>query len=163
MTALEIEREEGSEAIRLRSASDGRLIAFTERGPVPVRVRQCFPWSEPHRHLSLRDTEDKEVALVADPASLGAASREALERALAEAGFVLEVTRVLSIEEEVEIRQWEVETRHGPRAFQTHLDDWPRTLPDGGLLIRDVGGDLYRLAVSGMDKHSREMLWAFVD
>ena len=163
MTALEIEREEESEALRLRSASDGRLIAYTERGPVPVRVRQCFPWSEPHRHLSLRDAEDKEVALVEDPASLGTASREALERALAEAGFVLQVTRVRSIEEEVEIRQWEVETRHGPRAFQTHLDDWPRTLPGGGLLIRDVAGDLYRLTVAELDKHSRELLWAFVD
>ena len=86
-----------------------------------------------------------------------------LERALAEAGFVLEVTRVVSIEEEVEIRQWEVETRHGPRAFQTHLDDWPRTLPEGGLLIRDVAGDLYRLTVTELDKHSRELLWAFVD
>ena len=163
MTALEIERGEESEAIRLRTASDGRLIAHTTRGPVPVRVRQCFPWSEPHRHLSLRDAEEKEILLVEDPASLGAASREALERALAEAGFVLEVTRVLSIEEEVEIRQWEVETRHGPRAFQTHLDDWPRSLPNGGILIRDVAGDLYRLMVTELDRKSRELLWAFVD
>ena len=163
MTALEIEREEESEAIRLRSAADGRLIALTERGPVAVRVRQCFPRSEPHRHLSLRDAEDKEVALVEDPTALGAASREALERALAEAGFVLEVTRVVEIEEEVEIRQWTVETRHGPRSFQTHLDDWPRSLPGGGLLIRDVAGDLYRLTVTELDKKSRDLLWAFVD
>lgn len=163
MTALEIERAEENEAIRLRSAADGRLIAHTAHGPVPVRVRQCFPWSEPHRHLSLRDAEEKEILLVEDPASLGAASREALERALAEAGFVLEVTRVLSIEEEVEIRQWEVETRHGPRAFQTHLDDWPRSLPGGGILIRDVAGDLYRLMVTELDRKSRELLWAFVD
>jgi Domain of unknown function (DUF1854) len=163
MTALEIERGEENEAIRLRSAPDGRLIAHTPRGPVPVRVRQCFPWSEPHQHLSLRDMEDKEVLLVEDPASLGAASRGALERALAEAGFVLQVTRVLSIEEEVEIRQWEVETRHGPRAFQTHLDDWPRVLPGGGLLIRDVAGDLYRLTVTELDRKSRDLLWAFVD
>ena len=163
MTALEIEREEESEAIPLRSAPDGRLIAHTPRGPVPVRVRQCFPWSEPHRHLSLRDAEEKEILLVEDPASLGSASREALERALAEAGFVLEVTRVVSIEEEVEIRQWEVQTRHGPRCFQTHLDDWPRSLPGGGILIRDVAGDLYRLMVTELDKKSRELLWAFVD
>ena len=163
MTALEIEREEGNETIKLRSAPDGRLIAHTARGPVPVRVRQCFPWSEPHRHLSLRDAEEKEILLVDDPASLGTASREALERALTEAGFVLEVTRVLSIDEEVEIRQWEVETRHGPRSFQTHLDDWPRVLPGGGLLIRDVAGDLYRLTVTELDKKSRELLWAFVD
>src|SRR5437773_11965826 len=163
MTALEIERSEESEAIRLRSAPDGRLLAITDRGPIAVRVRQCVPWSEPHRHLSLRDTEEREVALVDDPATLGAASREALERALAEAGFVLEVTRVVSIDEEVEIRQWTVETRHGARSFQTHLDDWPRSLPSGGLLIRDVAGDLYRLTVTELDKKSRDLLWAFVD
>jgi hypothetical protein len=163
MTALEIERSEDNETIRLRRAPDGRLIAYTTDGAVPVRVRQCFPWSEPFRHLSLRDNEEKEVAFVADPASLGAESRDALERAVGEAGFVLEVTRVISIDEEVEIRQWRVETRHGGRSFQTHLDDWPRDLPDGGLLIRDVGGDLYRLAVRDMDKRSRELLWAFVD
>ena len=160
MTALEIHRPD---SLHLRTASDGRLIAYTAPGPVPVRVRQCFPWSEPYRHLSLRDADEKEIAFVADPESLGAESRAALERALAEAGFVLEVTRVVSIDEEVEIRQWDVETRHGPRSFQTHLDDWPRPLPGGGLLIRDVGGDLYRLTVTELDKASRELLWAFVD
>ena len=77
---------------------------------------------------------------------------------------MLEVTRVLDIDEEVEIRQWTVETMQGPRSFQTHLDDWPRILPNGGLLIRDVAGDLYRLATpKEMDKKSRELLWAFVD
>jgi hypothetical protein len=163
MTALEIERGEEHEAVRLHTAPDGRLIADTDHGSIPVRVRQCFPWSEPHRHLSLRDNEEKEVVFVAEPSSLGAASRAALERAVAEAGFVLEVTRVVSIDEEVEIRQWVVETRHGQRSFQTHLDDWPRDLPDGGLLIRDVAGDLYRLTVKELDKQSRELLWAFVD
>jgi hypothetical protein len=80
------------------------------------------------------------------------------------AGFVLTVTRVLAIDEEVEIRQWTVETPDGRRSFQTHLDDWPRVLPLGGLLIRDVAGDLYRLAEPGrMDRRSRELLWAFVD
>ena len=163
MIALEVERVDESEAIRLRLAADGRLIAHTMRGAIAVRVRQCFPWSEPHRHLSLRDAEEREVLLVEDPATLGAASREALEHALAEAGFVLQVTRVVSIDEEVEIRQWTVETRHGPRSFQTHLDDWPRVLPDGGLLIRDVAGDLYRLTVGELDEKSRDLLWAFVD
>lgn len=163
---LERENEESAEegAIVLGIAGDGRLVAIVRGVPVPVRLRQCFPWSQPHRHLSLRDAEDREVVLVDDPASLDAASRAALERALAEAGFVLEVTRVVAIEEEVEIRHWTVETRQGPRSFQTHLDDWPRALPMGGLLMRDVAGDLYRLpAPAALDRRSRELLWAFVD
>jgi hypothetical protein len=148
----------------VRYGADERLHVVTEGGMVPVSVRLCFPWSEPRRLLSLRDDDEEEVALVEDPALLDAASREAVERALAEAGFVLEVTRVLEIVEEVEIRHWIVETRQGRRAFQTHLDAWPRALRGGGLLVRDVAGDLYRLSnPEELDRRSRELLWAFVD
>ena len=156
--------EKIDETPTLRIATDGRLVVMVDGAPVPVRLRQCFPWSEPGLHLSLRDDAEREVAIVDDPAELDTESRVALEQALAEAGFVLEVTRVLDIDEEVEIRQWTVETRQGRRSFQTHLDDWPRALPNGGILIRDVAGDLYRLAAPAqMDRKSRELLWAFVD
>jgi hypothetical protein len=161
---LEIGASEAAESLALRSEGDGRLVALVDGEPVAVRLRQCFPWSEPRRYLSLRDDDDREVALVEDPAALPDESRRALELALAEAGFVLEVTRVLDVEEEVEIRHWTVETVHGRRTFQTHLDAWPRALPRGGLLIRDVAGDLYRLAdPAAMDRRSRELLWAFAD
>jgi hypothetical protein len=61
-------------------------------------------------------------------------------------------------------RRWRVETRQGARLFQTRLDDWPRTLPHGGLLIRDVTGDLYHLGrPADLDRGSRDLLWAFVD
>jgi hypothetical protein len=150
--------------LRLENRGDGRLSVRIGERTVPVKLRQCFPWSEPARFISLRDSDDKEVALVEAPSSLDADSRQAFELALAEAGFVLDVTRVLDIDEEIEIRQWTVETKQGSRSFQTHLDDWPRVLPSGGLLIRDVAGDLYRLPEpSTLDKKSRALLWAFVD
>lgn len=162
--AMPAYREQKTEAMALRANGDGRLLAVIGERTVAVKLRQCFPWTEPTRHISLRDNDDKEVALVEDPASLDEDSRQALELALADAGFVLEVTRVLDIDEEIEIRQWKVETKQGTRSFQTHLDDWPRVLPSGGLLIRDVAGDLYRLAdPKGLDKKSRALLWAFVD
>jgi hypothetical protein len=161
---LELDSTPDTNGLELRSGSDGRLIAMVDGEEVAVRLRQCFPWSEPGCHLSLRDEDDEEIALVEDPAMLDPESRRALERAIIEAGFVLEVVRVVEVEEEVEIRQWTVDTLHGRRSFQTHLDDWPRVLPAGGLLIRDVAGDLYRMADPGkMDKRSRELLWAFVD
>jgi hypothetical protein len=153
-----------SAGLALRTSPDGRLLARVAGKWASVRLRQCFPWSEPGRHISLRDDADEEIALVDDPASLAPESRRALEHALAEAGFVLDVTRVLDVEDEVEIRQWTVETTHGKRSFQTHLDDWPRVLPMGGLLIRDVAGDLYRLpSPPSLDAVSRKLIWAFVD
>ena len=143
---------------------DGGLAARSGDTVTVVTVRPCFPWSESRRYISLRDAEQNEVALIKDPAELDATSRAALEQALAEAGFLLEVTRVVSVEEEVEIRHWQVETRQGRRSFQTRLDDWPRSLPDGGFLLRDVAGDLYHIAAPGaLDAKSRELLWAFVD
>ncbi len=152
------------DTLRLEWRSDGSLWAIRGDQESAVSVRRCFPWSEPARHLSLRDSDEEEFALVRDPAELDPRSRAALERALAVAGFVFEVTGVLEIDEEVEIRRWRVETRQGPRTFQTRLDDWPRTLPHGGLLIRDLAGDLYHLAApERLDRHSRELLWAFVD
>jgi uncharacterized protein DUF1854 len=151
-------------ALTLEWRSDGSLWAMRDGEERAVSVRRCFPWSEPTRHLSLRDEDDGEFALVRDPAELDARSRAALDMALGVAGFVFEVTRVLEIEEEVEIRRWRVETKQGPRTFQTRLDDWPRQLPHGGLLIRDLAGDLYHLvAPEQLDRRSRELLWAFVD
>lgn len=151
-------------ALTLEWRADGSLWAVRDDEERAVSVRRCFPWTEPARHLSLRDADEVEFALVRDPADLDARSRAALEMALAVAGFVFEVTRVLEIDEEVEIRRWRVETRQGPRTFQTRLDDWPRTLPHGGLLIRDLAGDLYHLVEpTTLDRRSRELLWAFVD
>lgn len=150
--------------LTLEWRADGSLWAIRGEHERAVSVRRCFPWSEPAQHLSLRDADEEEFALVRSPAELDPRSRAALETALAVAGFVFEVTRVLEIEEEVEIRRWQVETRQGPRVFQTRLDDWPRTLPHGGLLIRDLAGDLYHLgAPEQLDKQSRDLLWAFVD
>lgn len=149
--------------LRLERRRDGQLWAVRDDEERPVRVRRLFPWSEEDRHVSLRDAANREFALVGPEDALDEASRRTLEEATVEAGFVLEVTRVLELEEEIEIRVWTVETRQGPRTFQTHLDDWPRDVPGGGLLIRDVAGDLYHVPrPEAMDGRSRDLLWAFV-
>jgi len=151
-------------ALVLARAVDGRLWAARDADMTAVVVRRCFPWSDPGRFISLRNEENTEVALIADPRELDPESRRALEDALAQAGFVLEVEAVRSVDEEVEIRCWKVRTRQGERTFQTRLDDWPRRLPGGGFLLRDVAGDLYRIPdPATLDETSRSLLWAFVD
>ena len=168
MSSIEFEELEVAEraepTLELERRPDGRLWAMHGDREQAVTVRRCFPWSEPGRFISLRDDDEAEFALVEDVETLGAESRRALEAALAEAGFVFDVTRIREVEEEVEIRTWRVETAQGPRRFQTRLDDWPREVPGGGVLIRDVAGDLYHVrAPAKLDKRSRELLWAVVD
>jgi hypothetical protein len=104
------------------------------------------------------------VALVRDLEELEPDSRRALEASLAEAGFVLEIVGVERVEDEIEIRTFHVRTRQGPRRFQTLRDEWPRPLPGGGILLRDVAGDLYLVRdPKALDAASRARLWALVD
>jgi hypothetical protein len=156
--------ERGQGALTLERRADGTLWAVVGSDERSVWVRRCFPWSQPTRYISLRDSEESEVALVRELGELSFESRLVLEEALVEAGFVLKIVRVLDLDEEVEIRNWKVETEQGPRSFQTRLDDWPRQMPGGGILIRDVAGDLYNVAKPyELDAKSRGLLWAFVD
>lgn len=156
------EREEVE--LRLERRADGQLWAQLGPRAVAVQVRRCFPWTAPGRFLSLRDGDEEEVALVRDLGELDPDSQSALAVSLAEAGFVLDVVGVESVEDEIEIRTFRVRTRQGPRRFQTLRDEWPRPTPGGGILLCDVAGDLYRVADPGaLDKASRERLWALLD
>jgi hypothetical protein len=164
--ASERERESRREAARLRLEwrADGLHVIGSEGDDTPVTARRCFPWSAPGTHVSLRDHEENEIALVEDVGGLDPQSRAAVEKALAESSFVMEIVRIDSIDEEFEIRAWNVRTRQGPRRFQTRRDAWPRELPGGGHLIRDVAGDVYRVAdLDALDERSRELLWALMD
>ncbi len=155
---------EKQEELKLERRADGQLWAVRNGDERAVRLHRCFPWSEPGRYLSLRDTENEEFALVRSLDDLEPTSRSVLQEAIAEVGFVLEVERITGVEEEIEIRTWKVETRQGPRSFQTRLDDWPMDVPGGGILIRDVAGDLYHVAdPDELDAQSRTWLWAFLD
>jgi hypothetical protein len=124
---------------------------------------RCFPWSAPGELVSLRDENDREELLVERFAELDQRSARALETALGASGFVLDILRVESIEEDYEMRIWHTETRQGKRTFQTKLDDWPWATPEGGHLLRDLAGDLFRVPpLETLDEKSRRQLWAYV-
>jgi hypothetical protein len=164
MSTEAVKRRLREGGLGLERGRDGRLVARRGGRRTPVSVVRCFPWTDPERYLSLRDEEDEEVALVRDARELDPGSREALVQALADAGFVFEVEAVLAVDEEIEIRVFRVRTRQGARRFQTLRDEWPRALPDGSLLFRDVGGDLYRTPpAEALDARSRKALFAFLD
>jgi len=150
--------------LRVTRGEDGRYRAAWAGQVRVVRVGTCFPWSAPGTFLSLRGEDDREVALIPSLDDVDPESRAALRRALREAAFAFEITRVGSVRKEFEIRQWEVTCAEGPRTFQTKVDDFPQVLPTGELLITDVAGDVYVVHDwKALDKHSRKQLAIFVD
>jgi len=139
----------------------GRLCFHGENGPVQVRPVACFPWSSPGEYVSLRDEDDREVALIGEIQSLDPVSRAALEQSLAQASFVFEVNRIDSVEDELELRVWKVQTDQGPRLFQTKLDQWPQPTNRDAMVIRDLAGDLYGINPRSLDPKSQKLFWAF--
>src|SRR5262249_8696438 len=77
---------------RIERTATGALRVVTARGATLARAVRCFPWSEPRRHISIRDSEGNELLYVDDPRRLDESSRQALESALTTAGFVIDVT-----------------------------------------------------------------------
>lgn len=150
--------------LQLASCGAGRLTAWREgEDAVLVRPVKCFPLSEPGRYLSLRDDKNVEIAFIGDAAQLDAASAAALQEALTAGSFTFTVTVVEEIQTDFELRVWRVQTAAGPRQFQTALDVWPRNVDDGGYLVEDVFGDLYRFPpLDKLDRDSAKRLWAMV-
>jgi hypothetical protein len=147
---------------QLNSNEAGQLLLHSQRGNIPVRPVACFPWSEPNNYISLRNEAGMEVGFNHSTAELDDSSRTALETTLRQTRFVFEVAGIEKVEDEFELRTWSVTTHQGPRSFQTKLDDWPRTLENGGIIIRDLSGDLYHIKdPTALDPTSQKLVWAF--
>lgn len=150
--------------LKIEKRQDGRLWTKHEGKDVALRVRPCFPWSDPDRYVSLRDDNDNEIAMIEDLDSLTAATRDLMTHALAQSGFVMEIEAVLAMNEEFEVRTWQVRTCQGTRRFQTKRDDWPSTVGANAMMIRDIAGDLYCIRdANSLDPHSRKLLAPFID
>jgi hypothetical protein len=105
-----------------------------------------------------------EVGFVHCAAELDHSSRTALEMTLRQTRFVFEVISIEKVEDEFELRTWSVETRQGPRSFQTKLDEWPRILESGTVIIRDLSGDFYQISdPKSLDPASQKLIWAFAE
>jgi len=150
--------------MKLQLSPSGQLEIDIDGKPKAVRVKPCFPLSEPDRFFSLLDADGKELGLVSDPAKLNPTSREVLNTALADAAFTIEVTGIESITTEIELRLWKVHTKAGLRTFETRLGSWPRKLDNGGVLIQDLAEDLYHIRDAvALDEASQKLLWAYSD
>ena len=146
---------------------DGMLNYHSDQNgsePQIVQARYCFPWSSPKHFITLRNLEGEEVQLIEDLNTLPDPIHQAIESSINNSAFVFIVEKILKLETEFEIRNWLVETKQGEIKFQMKIDDWPRETPEGGLLFRDVSGDLYLIPQPHqLDAKSKKLIWGFLD
>lgn len=155
-----------TENIHLFQDKAGQLFLTKEheKEPIRVQVKPCFPWSKEGQYYSLLNEKHEEVHLIRSLGDLGLSSRQALEASLNESSFCFQVTELLSLEEDFELRIWKVKTQQGERTFQTKLMDWPREIQKNEFVVKDIHGDIFIFSrINEFSEPGRSLLWSFLE
>ena len=121
-----------------------------------VRVRRAFPWSSPHRLISVRDAEGKELLLIDSLEGLDEARRRVIDGALGDTSFVPRIVSVIDVDVRFGYQQWKVRTDRGPAEFRVQEREDIRFLPDGRFRIKDADGTVYEMVrLEELDETSR--------
>jgi hypothetical protein len=156
-------------ALDLFRRSDGRLAVREkkengETEEIAVQAMSAFPWSRPLEYISIRDDKGREKALIEHIDRADENTRKLIIEELAGRNFMPKITAIESITPEMELFHWKVTTSAGPRSFLTGRHEYPRQLPGGKVLIKDVGNDLYIIEnPKSFDPRSLKLLWVYLD
>ncbi len=133
---------------RIERNSAGQIVVHLEGDDDPVvdaKLARCFPWSLPDLHVSVRNPEGHEVAMLKSLDDLDPESREVAEAELRDKIFDPKIRRVLQCKHEFGISSITAETDRGTVIFQIRGRDDVRLLSPTRALFRDVDGNTYDL------------------
>lgn len=160
-----------------RNYVDGDSVRFTKAGVCTVDMeiyqgethkdltpKRLFPMTGGNKYISLLDSEQKEVAIIRDLASLIPESREVIEEALNEFYFMPQITKIYMCDVKFGLLKFEVETDKGRVKFDVknrHYDI--KKLQRDRILIRDSNDNRYEIPdYSKLDKKSARMLYQYI-
>jgi len=136
--------------------ADGRQHAGVE----PVR---SFPISGAGEWIAICDAQGHELACVEDLGAVSPETRRMLEEELARNEFVPVVERILSMSDDSEYSEWQIETDRGRTCFRINGEDAVRRLDARRVIIVDSGGIRYLIPdAAALDSASRRLLDRYV-
>lgn len=148
----------------LKINENGELWLNQDNQWVAVVARRCFPWSGPEDFISIQDLKGQELVYFESLTEVSSESAEAIKKSLKETTFHFDVVGVHKVEDDFELRHWEVSTQKGVRKFQTKLNQFPEETATGGLLVRDVYGDVYHIkSPDSLPEKDKQRVWAFLE
>ena len=144
--------------------NSGQLQLFHNDSWVNIRITRCFPWTRPKEFLSFHNDDGVEFLFVGDIGDLTARDSKMIEEYLDRIEFTIKVVGINSIEEDVELRRYDVRTASGDRVFYTNLEDWPERKGNGKFVIKDLYGDFFEIPeLSRLDREERKILSYLVE
>jgi hypothetical protein len=150
---------------RLSRDPHGRLAYTDAQGQrhVGVMAVRAFPIEAPLDGLSLVGPDGHELEWVDHWAELDAPTRDLLEQELAQREFMPTVERLVAVSTFSTPSTWTVDTDRGRTDFILKGEEDIRRLRDGGLLITDNHGLVFRVKdLKALDRGSRRLLDRFL-
>lgn len=125
-----------------------------------VQVLRAAPLSDPEHFISILDREGEEIAMIADPSVLDAATRRIVREELDHRYISVKVRRLHSVRNESGVSYFDVQTDHGRREFVVqNIDESVRRLGNGGILISDADGSRFEIPPpAALDRKSAKLL-----
>ena len=163
-TLVEASRLVLFEPAKLRFFKHGALLRLTvqnDRSYLQVNLVRSFPFSNPDRFLSVRDGDNKEAGLIANPAALSPEDLKLVEEHLERRYFVPTVRLIVHAKERFGTVEWTVETDRGLCRFTTRnlRENVQRPAP-GRIILNDVDGNRYNIPnLDALSRQSQELLF----
>lgn len=145
-------------------------VRLNERGQLELRladdtvhtgvlIAPAFPISRPNRFVYFRSEGGEELGLLVDPRRLDRESREIVLAQADQAYFMPRITRIVRVEEKMDIARWEVETDRGWSSFDVvSRSESVYYVGRNRLVIRDADGDRYLIEdLEALDRRSRRL------
>jgi hypothetical protein len=143
----------------------GRLVFTDAHGSLHegVQAVRAFPIEAPQAGLSLIGSDGHELAWTDCWIDLPEATRELLAEELAQREVMPVIHRLVGVSTYATPSTWTVETDRGTTPLILKGEEDIRRLRDGGLLITDNHGLVFRVReLKALDKASRKMLDRFL-
>ena len=143
----------------------GRLVYTDAQGQVVVGVQavRAFPIEAPLEGLSLVGPDGHELEWVDHWGQLDLPTRQLLEDELAQREFMPTIERLVGVSTFSTPSTWTVDTDRGRTDFILKGEEDIRRLRDGGLLITDNHGLVFRVIdLKALDRATRRLLDRFL-
>ena len=129
----------------------------------PVTVVRAYPVTAPEQGVGIMSAEGHELAWFERLDQVAPALQASLREALVEREFLPEIQRLQAVSSLVTPSVWTVQTDRGPARFMLKGEEDIRRLRDGGLLITDNHGMVFRVMdLKALDRGSRRLLDRFL-
>lgn len=143
----------------------GRLSHTDDQGQrhSPVQLVRAFPIDAPDEGLSIVGADGHELAWIERLDALPPAVRQVIEDELSQRDLMPLIERLVAVSTFSTPSTWTVDTDRGRTQFILKGEEDIRRLRDGGLLVTDNHGLVFRvLDLKALDRGSRRLLDRFL-